>query len=120
MCVGALPWVVNYNLLLVPVAPPMEDAAFAAAAKRVALAASARRGGPPGAQALALRHASGFEVACNLHAPYPAGGPGAPAAVRAAVEAAATREGLRVADAYATNVDPALLAQRAELVDQVA
>ena len=116
---GALPWVVNYNVLLVPAdtSSPPDAAAFAAAAKRVAYAASARRGGPPGAQALALRHADGYEVACNLHAPFPADGPGAPAAVRAAIEAMAANEGLAVAAAYATNVDPALLMARAAEAD---
>jgi hypothetical protein len=136
-CVGALPWVVNYNLLLVPIqlgdarAQPglhrstnegsnSDSDAFAAAAKRVAAATSHRRGGPPGVQALALRHARGWEVACNLLAPFAAGGVGGPAAVRAFVAPLAAAEGLTIDDAYCTNVAPRTLAARARAADAAA
>ncbi len=130
-CVGALPWVVNYNLLLVPIqlgdarAQPglhrstkeANSDAFAAAAKRVAAATSHRRGGPHGVQALALRHARGWEVACNLLAPFAAGGVGGPAAVRAFVAPLAAAEGLTIDDADCTNVAPRTLAARARAAD---
>jgi hypothetical protein len=133
-CVGALPWVVNFNLLLVPINEPGDaraqpglrandpdlDHAFAAAAKRVAAATSSRRGGPPGVQALALRHAAGWEVACNLLDPFAAKGAGGPSAVRAFVAPLAAAEGLSIADAYCTNVAPRALAARARAADAAA
>lgn len=96
-CVGAGPtWVLNLNVLL-PGTPPL------AAARRVARAVSARYGGLPGVEALALPHGSeGVEIACNLldmvRSP--------PAAVVAAIVHAATDEGLATGEARLLNMDP--------------
>jgi glutamate formiminotransferase len=87
-CVGAVPWLVNFNVLL-----GTEDEA---AAKIVARAVSQRAGGLRGVQAMALRHAEGVEVACNLL--DPAAVP--PAAVEEAVRGAAQAAGLRVLRSY--------------------
>ncbi|GFR43255.1 hypothetical protein Agub_g4316 [Astrephomene gubernaculifera] len=57
--IGAVPWVVNYNVPLVGVEPGQ--------ARQLARALSERGGGLPHVQAMALLHADGcVEVACNL------------------------------------------------------
>lgn len=109
-CVGAVPWVVNYNILLRSAAGgDADDAALMAAARRVAGVASARRGGLPSVQALALRHAAGVEVACNLLDPLVT----TPATVLAAVTVRAQKEGLSVVAAYETGMDAEQLLQMA-------
>ncbi|PRW56268.1 formimidoyltransferase-cyclodeaminase-like [Chlorella sorokiniana] len=94
-CVGAVPWLVNYNVLL-----HSDDLA---AARAIARAVSQRGGGLPGVQAMALRHTDGIEVACNLL--DPAASP--PEAVLAEVRRlAAQHGGLAVGPAYRTNKSP--------------
>jgi glutamate formiminotransferase len=114
-CVGALPWVTNYNLAL--------DWAGAGAggreelharARRVAAVVSQRRGGPPGCQSLALAHAGGaVEVACNLLSPTAP----EPTQVRRLVEAAAATEGLRIVGDYCTGLSPAAVWEAAARAD---
>ena len=94
-CVGAVPWLVNFNVLLHTDDLP--------AARAIARAVSQRGGGLPGVQAMALRHTDGIEVACNLL--DPAASP--PEAVLAAVQRlAAQHGGLAVGPAYRTNKSP--------------
>ena len=121
-CVGALPrWVTNVNLVLTWAgegkgAQHGDQAALLVEARAVAMAVSARRGGPAGCQSMALgRHvgeeAAGsdaqsqneVEVACNVLAP-----PAGPSLdkVSALVAAAAQSRGLRVVRQYCTNVEP--------------
>ena len=87
-CVGAAPWVVNYNVLL-----RTDDLA---AARHVARAVSQRAGGLRHVQSMALQHDEGIEVACNLLDPGAVG----PGRVDAAVRAAAAAAGLGVIRAY--------------------
>jgi glutamate formiminotransferase len=87
-CVGAAPWVTNFNALLAT-----RDLA---SARRVSNAVSQRRGGLAGVQAMALPHAEGVEVACNLL--DPAATP--PAVVLAAISAAADAAGIEVSGYY--------------------
>ena len=121
-CVGALPrWVTNFNLVLTWAgdgkgAQHGDQAALLVEARAVAMAVSARRGGPAGCQSMALgRHvgeeAAGsdaqsqneVEVACNVLAP-----PAGPSldTVTSLVVAAAQSRGLRVVRQYCTNVEP--------------
>jgi glutamate formiminotransferase len=93
-CVGAAPWVTNFNALLAT-----RDLA---AARRVSNAVSQRRGGLAGVQAMALPHADGVEVACNLL--DPAATP--PAAVLAAIRAAAADAGIGVSGHYVLGRSP--------------
>jgi glutamate formiminotransferase len=92
-CVGAAPWVVNFNVLLLT-----DDMA---AARAIARGASERGGGLVGVQAMALRHVSGIEVACNL-----LGGGVTEPAVLAAVRALAEAAGLALGGGYRTNKAP--------------
>ena len=104
--VGAVPWIVNFNV-------PLAAGADLAAARRAARAVSARGGGLRGVEAMALAHAGGaVEVACNLL--EPALSP--PRAVRAAIEAAAAAEGLQVprGGAYIIGKLPADIAAAAD------
>lgn len=101
-CVGAGPWVLNLNVLL-PGTPPL------ATARRVARAVSARHGGLPGVEALALPHGSeGVEIACNLldvvRSP--------PVDVVAAIVHAAAEEGLSTGEARLLNMAPAEALER--------
>lgn len=93
-CVGAVPWVLNYNILL--------DTHDMAAAKQAARAVSQRAGGLPSVQAMALQHAEGVEVACNLldveRVP--------PEAVEAAVGEAAAAVGVGVVRSYRIGKSP--------------
>lgn len=128
-CVGAVPFVVNYNVLLgraeaaasaVPPAAGAPPLSVLAAARRVAAAASERRGGLAGCQALALPYTGGggdgggededetVEVACNLLSP----GLNGPAEVLAAVASAAAAEGLAVRRAYTTGLTRGELLRR--------
>ena len=121
-CVGALPgWVTNFNLVLTWRGPGDDkqhrsQAALLAEARTVAMAVSARRGGPGGCQSMALgRHVGGeaagtgaqceeeVEVACNVMAP-----PAGPTldTVSSLVADAAQSRGLRVVRSYCTNVEP--------------
>lgn len=101
---GAVPWVVNYNVLL--------DTRDLKAASHIAKAVSARGGGLAAVEAMALSHAEGTEVACNLLDADTT----APAAVLQRVEALAAAAGLRVARAYAINPAPAELVAHAAAV----
>lgn len=104
-CVGAVPWVVNYNVLLAT-----RDLA---AATRIAKAVSTRGGGLPAVEAMALPHAEGTEVACNLLDADTS----PPAAVQQRVEALAAEAGLGVVRGYAINPSPsALVAQAAAML----
>lgn len=58
LCIGAVPWVVNYNVLL-----STQDLQ---AGREVARGVSGRYGGLQGVEAMALEHQDGVEVACNL------------------------------------------------------
>lgn len=57
-CIGAIPLIINYNVLL-----RTDDLM---SMRRIARAVSERGGGLPAVQAMALRHATVIEVACNL------------------------------------------------------
>ena len=92
-CVGAAPWVVNFNVLLLT-----DDMA---AARGVARAVSERGGGLAGVQAMALRHIDGIEVACNL-----LGGGVTEPAVLGAVRVLAEAAGVAVGAGYRTNKAP--------------
>lgn len=100
-CVGATPWVVNYNVLLRSRGREPEQDALRAA-RAVARATSARGGGLPLVQAMALPHADGIEVACNLLD----AGVTPPADVLARVRELAELQGLLVAADYCTNKRP--------------
>ena len=110
VCLGSLPWVVNFNSAVqlrdFPQASPATEGARDALlprAQRVARALSQRRGGPPGVQSLALAHGDGsVEVACNLLTPA------APAVdqVRTLLRDLAAREGLTVTGDYCTGAEP--------------
>ncbi|KAL4534716.1 hypothetical protein Ndes2526B_g05644 [Nannochloris sp. 'desiccata'] len=89
-CIGAVPWIINLNVLLETHDMP--------AARAVAKAVSQRGGGMPGVQAMALQHDEGIEVACNLLAPNVNG----PAAVEKEVQRLANERGLLVKRAYCT------------------
>lgn len=59
LCVGAVPWLVNFNILL--------ETTNGAVAQRIARAASERGGGLKSVQTMALKHKDGnYEVACNI------------------------------------------------------
>jgi hypothetical protein len=89
-CIGAVPWIINLNVLLESNDMP--------AVRAVAKAVSQRGGGMPGVQAMALQHDEGIEVACNLLAPSEVG----PAAVEQHVKRLAEERGLVVKRAYCT------------------
>lgn len=57
-CIGAVPWLVNYNVLL--------KCSDLAVGRRIARAVSERGGGLRYVQAMALQHGEGIEVACNI------------------------------------------------------
>ncbi|KAK9807717.1 hypothetical protein WJX72_007104 [[Myrmecia] bisecta] len=59
--IGAIPWLVNYNI-------PVSGASLTDA-RQLARAISERGGGLPGVQAMALQHEHSLEVACNLQDP---------------------------------------------------
>jgi len=89
-CVGAVPWIINLNVLL--------ESADMAAVRAVAKAVSQRGGGMSGVQAMALQHDEGIEVACNLLAPNENG----PASVEEEVRRLSEERGLLVKRAYCT------------------
>ena len=60
-CVGACSWIINFNVLL--------DTNNMTVSKRIARSVSQKGGGLEGVQAMALQHADGIEIACNLLAP---------------------------------------------------
>ncbi|KAI3436723.1 hypothetical protein D9Q98_006138 [Chlorella vulgaris] len=93
-CVGAGPWIVNFNVLL------LTDDMLAARA--VARNVSERGGGLRCVQAMALRHSNGIEVACNLLDTAVTES----AAVLACVEQLAAQRGLTVGGGYFTNLAP--------------
>ncbi|GLC34785.1 hypothetical protein PLESTB_001163800 [Pleodorina starrii] len=96
--IGAVPWVVNYNVPLQDV--DMEEA------KWLARAVSTRGGGLPGVEAMALQHSDdSVEVACNLLDESLS----SPHAVQARLEALASARGLdqwAVLWGYRTNKSP--------------
>ena len=104
-CVGSTPWLVNYNV-------PLDTSDFDVG-RDLARAVSARGGGPPGVQAMALRHGRGLEVACNPTAPEAGGGE--PAVLRR-IRALAATAGVTVGAPYRIGPAPAdlraLLAER--------
>lgn len=106
-CIGAVPWIINLNVLLESVDMP--------AVRAVAKAVSQRGGGIPGVQAMALQHDEGIEVACNLLAPNENG----PASVEEKVKKLAEERGLRVKRAYCTgrNVEEMIKLAEEILVD---
>ena len=89
-CVGAVPWLINLNVLI--------DSCDMRAVKEIARAVSERGGGIPGVQAMALQHEEGIEVACNLLTPEDVG----PSFVEREVRKLAENHGLKVKDAYCT------------------
>lgn len=104
-CVGAVPWVVNYNVLL--------DTKDLKAAGRIAKAVSARGGGLAAVEAMALAHADGTEIACNLLDSDVSG----PATVLQRVHALASEAGLHVVCDYVINPSPEeLVAQAAAML----
>jgi glutamate formiminotransferase len=59
VCVGAIPWLINFNVLL--------NSSDAGVCKEIARAVSEKGGGLKAVQAMALKHDGGrYEVACNL------------------------------------------------------
>lgn len=118
-CVGALPWVINFNVVLTwKEEQQQRPGLLLAEARHVAAAVSARRGGPAGCQSMALEHQGDggdgaaqeeVEVACNILTPA---GP-AVERVRELVAAAAGLRGLRIVSDYCTNLEPAQLRQLA-------
>ena len=113
VCVGALPWVTNFNLVLAGTAD-MSAETLHQRARVVAAAVSQRRGGPAGCQSMALAHEGGtVEVACNLLSPT------APSTeeVRRLVEAAAHAQGLRILRDYCTGLTPQEIWEAALRVD---
>jgi len=102
VCVGALPWVINFNLVLAGSAD-MDAETVLGRARAVAAVVSQRRGGPAGCQSMALPHEGNtVEVACNLLSP--AAPP--PEEVRRLVAAAAQAQGLRIERDYCTGLTP--------------
>lgn len=89
-CIGAVPWIINLNVLLESNDMP--------AVRAVAKAVSERGGGMVGVQAMALQHDEGIEVACNLLAPQKVG----PAEAEKEVRRLAEERGLIVKRAYCT------------------
>eukprot|EP00927_Polykrikos_kofoidii_P043377 TRINITY_DN37452_c0_g1_i1.p1 TRINITY_DN37452_c0_g1~~TRINITY_DN37452_c0_g1_i1.p1 ORF type:complete len:315 (-),score=44.13 TRINITY_DN37452_c0_g1_i1:193-1137(-) len=106
--VGAVPWVVNYNLLVVAPfgqdgSPTFDEEELLKRCRRVARATSCRGGGLDAVEAMALAHERGVEIACNLLdvATTPA------AKVRARVaELCASEEDLVLDSDYYTNKMP--------------
>lgn len=96
--VGSCGWVVNYN---VPI-----DTMDLQLAAQIARSVSARGGGIPGVQAMALPHkAGGIEIACNLLDPQRAG----PELVQNAVELLAKKCELQVGEGYIIGKAPSQL-----------
>jgi len=102
VCIGAVPWVINFNLLLVPERDAEEADASFEAVRKIARTVSERGGGLPCVQAMALHHSEGIEVACNLLDTSRTG----EQAVQELVEALAAAGGYRVRGAYRTNAAP--------------
>ncbi|EIE23961.1 Formiminotransferase [Coccomyxa subellipsoidea C-169] len=104
--VGALPWVVNFNILL-----QTDDLQLA---RQIARAVSGRGGGLPSVEAMALPHEEGeilgIEIACNLLdvAVSPT------EAVAASVQEHADRHGITVGRGYMTGKTPEELCSLAE------
>ncbi|GLJ22813.1 hypothetical protein SUGI_0429990 [Cryptomeria japonica] len=90
--VGACPWVVNYNVPIVS-----SDLVIG---RRIARKVSARGGGLPGVQAMALLHGDKvMEIACNLLDAKSVG----PDKVQAEVSLLAEKEGLKSEQGYLTD-----------------
>lgn len=95
-CVGAAPFITNYNVLL--------RTSDLATARRIAHALSERGGGLPAVQTMALAHDAGVEVACNLLD----GRRASPAGVLARLRELAAGEDVEVAgEGYITGEVPA-------------
>lgn len=111
-CIGAPGgWVTNYNLALTLAGGERgSEEVLLARCRSAAAVVSARRGGPPGCQALALPHGPGTcEVACNLLAPLAP----PPEEVKRLVQHAAERLGLQLVGDYFTGLTPEELMERA-------
>ncbi|KAL8045368.1 hypothetical protein ABFX02_08G108900 [Erythranthe guttata] len=94
--VGATPWVDNYN---VPIFSNDMDLV-----RRIAKKVSARGGGLPSVQSMALAHGKGIiEVACNLLDTTKAGG----VEVQREVERLAKQEGMEAGEGYFTDLSRA-------------
>eukprot|EP01018_Ginkgo_biloba_P032096 Gb_20499 [translate_table: standard] len=90
--VGACPWVVNYNV------PILSNDLLTG--RRIARQVSARGGGLPAVQAMALLHGDkGMEIACNLLDAKSVG----PVKVQDEVASLAEKEGLKVEQGYLTD-----------------
>lgn len=94
-CVGAVPYIVNFNVLL--------STTQIQQARDIARAVSARYGGLPGVESMALAHDEGIEVACNLldtaTSPH--------TKVLEAIRQAATAAGIPVLKSYTINMTAA-------------
>lgn len=97
--VGACPWVVNYNVRM--------QTTELQKATQVAKKVSARGGGMPGVQAMALPHKDGIEVACNLLMPDVVG----PDEVQRRVEELGKEMGIPVDTGYIIGKSPQQLLQ---------
>ncbi|BDA46386.1 probable formimidoyltransferase-cyclodeaminase [Coccomyxa sp. Obi] len=102
--VGAVPFVVNYNVLL-----KTDDMQLS---RQIARAVSSRGGGLPSVEAMALPHEGGVEIACNLLDAATS----SPEAVGAAVQQHALKHGIVVGDAYMTGRTPEELCTLAEQI----
>lgn len=90
--IGATPWVDNYNVPVFTTDLP--------AARKLAKRVSARGGGLPKVQAMALTHGDNtIEVACNLLEPSTTSGD----QVQLEVKRLAAEEGMSVGDGYYTD-----------------
>ena len=102
---GALPWLVNYNIALET--PDLK------VARRIARKVSERGGGLPFVQSMALPHAEGvFEVACNLLDACVS----SPEAVHEMVVRLAAEEGVGVGKGYLTGKSPEEICKAAEAI----
>ncbi|CAK0753391.1 hypothetical protein CVIRNUC_002217 [Coccomyxa viridis] len=99
--VGACPWVVNYNVLLLT--KDMQSASS------IAKALSSRGGGLACVEAMALQHEEGIEVACNLLDTDAT----APQAVLQCISDQAAWLGIDVGPGYTTNQSPEALCRQA-------
>lgn len=98
VAIGASPWIDNYNIPLL--------SSDVGTAKRIARLVSARGGGLPGVQALALVHGEeSVEVACCIREPNRVGAE----RVLREVERLAGEEGLQVGHSYFTDLSQEMI-----------
>lgn len=103
--IGAVPFVHNYNLLVI--GEDLDQAELMTRCRRIARSVSARGGGLPSVESMALPHERGVEVACNLLDVAQA----SPPAVRTYVQALCESEGVHLDSDYFTNKTPDELLQ---------